>query len=211
MSDQPPPVPPGPSYEPPPAYPASWGVPTPSAEERPVLAEQVRAAAVDAGVVVAWFVVLGVLGALLWWQVTPLAAYTRTSDNGILDEEQLGKQFASDGWFFTIAIAGGLLSGAVLAFWRRRDPVLTVVLLALGGALATFVMIQAGLVFGPADPTKVLPTVPVGAKVPLQLKTSAHTVWFAWSTGAMFGALAVLWIGGDRRPVGSPQDRVPTR
>ncbi|MCW2854802.1 MAG: hypothetical protein JWR52_417 [Marmoricola sp.] len=215
MSEQPPFVPPGPAYEPaqghtaPPVWPP-YGSPVLPPEPRPEPAEQVRLAAIDLGVIAAWFLVAGLLGALIWWQVTPLAEYTRTSDNGVLDEQQLGKQFATDGWFFTIALAGGLLSGIVLALWRRRDPIVTVVLLALGGVFATAVMMQAGLLFGPANPGDVLKTVAVGAKVPLQLKTSAGTVWIAWSMGAMFGALGVLWLGPDRPGVDQrPQPRAP--
>jgi hypothetical protein len=132
-----------------------------------------------------------------------LAAYTRTADNGLLDEQQLGKQFASDGWFFTVAVGAGLLSGIVLMLWRRRDPILTVVLLAVGGVFATAVMMQTGLLLGPADPRGVLKTVAVGAKVPLQLRTTAGTVWIAWSMGAMFGALGVLWLGRDRTAPGT--------
>lgn len=211
MSDETPFVPPGPApapvppagyaqQPPPPPTAPGWSAydPAPPPSPRPEMSEQVRLGAVDLGVVATWFLVAGLIGALIWWQITPLAEYTRTSDNGVLDEQQLGKQFATDGWFFTIAIAGGLLSGILLALWRRRDPILTVVLLALGGVFATFVMMQAGLLFGPADPGAVLKTVAVGAKVPLQLKTSAGTVWIAWSMGAMFGALGVLWLVDDR-------------
>jgi magnesium-transporting ATPase (P-type) len=215
MSDQPPLVPPGPAYEPPQGYAAppvwpSYGTPGLPPEPRPDPAEQVRLGAIDLGVIAAWFLVAGLIGALIWWQVTPLAEYTRTSNNGVLDEQQLGKQFATDGWFFTIALAGGLLSGIILALWRGRDPILTVVLLALGGVFATAVMMQAGLLFGPANPRDVLKTVAVGAKVPLQLKTSAGTVWIAWSMGAMFGALGSLWLGSDgSRPDPRPQQRPP--
>lgn len=210
MSDETPFVPPGPPAVPPAGYappqppppPAQGWMPYDPAGAAPAPrtepAELVRLAAIDLGVVATWFLVAGLLGALIWWQVTPLAEYTRTADNGVLDEQQLGKQFATDGWFFTIAVAGGLLSGVALALWRRRDPILTVVLLAAGGVFATFVMMQAGLLLGPGDPGTALKAVAVGAKVPLQLKTSAGTVWIAWSMGAMFGALGVLWLVADR-------------
>ncbi len=217
MSDQTPFVPPGPAPVPPPGYAQQPPPPPPTPDwmsyqpsrpdpaPRPEPAELVRLGAIDLGVAATWFLLAGLIGALIWWQVTPLAEYTRTSNNGILDEQQLGKQFATDGWFFTIAIAGGLLSGVALALWRHRDPILTVGLLAIGGVFATFVMMKTGLLLGPADPGTVLKTVAVGAKVPLQLKTSAGTVWIAWSMGAMFGALGVLWLVPDRpRPDATP-------
>ena len=58
---------------------------------------------------------LGVLGAFVWWQLTPLAEFTRTATNAQMDEEQLGRQVAADGWFFVVAAVGGLLSGMLLA------------------------------------------------------------------------------------------------
>ncbi|MCW2785076.1 MAG: hypothetical protein JWP74_1593 [Marmoricola sp.] len=162
--------------------------------------ERFREPAIDLSVVLAWFAVLAVVGAVVWWQVTPLAAFTRTKDNGTMDEAQLARQFGTDGWFVVVAAVGGLISGVALTIWRRRDPVWTVVLLVVGGALATLVMLELGLLLGPADPKNVLPTVAVGAKVPLQLKPSAHVVWLVWPGAAVLGSLVVLWATGARQP-----------
>lgn len=145
-------------------------------------------------VVVAWFAVAALVGALIWWKVTPLAEYTRTADNASMDEEQLSKQFGADGWFFVIAAAGGLLSGLVLTWVRRRSPILVVLLLVAGGALATFLMVEVGRLLGPSDPSTVLASAPVGGKVPLQLEVDAHGVWFVWSIAALIGGIIVLWI-----------------
>ena len=90
-----------------------------AAELRDVLTARL----VDLGIALAWFAVLAVVGGLVWWQVTPLAAYTRTATNAVMDEEQLGIQVNADGWFFVIAAVAGLLSGVVLLSWRRRDPI----------------------------------------------------------------------------------------
>jgi hypothetical protein len=152
----------------------------------------------DVAVVLAWFVVAALLGALLWWQITPLAEYTRTATNAEMGEDQLGRQVSADGWFFVIGGVGGLLSGVALSLLRRRDPVATVVLVTLGGLLATWLMLRVGLWLGPANPKDVLTHVPVGHKVPLQLETSADGVLFTWPLGALLGAIAVLW-GSDER------------
>jgi hypothetical protein len=164
--------------------------------------------AADAAVVLGWFVVAGVIGALLWWQVTPLAEFTRTADSAQMGEDQLGRQVASDGWFFVIAMAGGVLSGVALVLLRRRDPVATVVLVTLGSLLAAGLMLKLGLWLGPADPQGVLQDVAVGHKVPLQLKTSTAGVFFAWPIGALLGAVAVLWGSEEtKRPYGAPDPR----
>jgi hypothetical protein len=164
----------------------------------PGLSEEVRAflrrpLVRDAGFVLAWFVVLGLVGAVVWWQITPLAEYTRTADNAQMGEDQLGVQVATDGWFFVIAVVGGLLSGLTLLSLRRRDPVAMVLLVTLGGGLATWLMLRAGLWLGPADPKDALRAAAVGDKVPIQLKPQASAVYFVWPIAALLGAVGVIW------------------
>jgi hypothetical protein len=156
----------------------------------------------DAAFVLAWFVVLAVVAAVVWWQVTPLAEYTRTADNAQMDEQQLGRQVAADGWYVVIAGVGGLLSGIMLLSLRRRDPVATVVLVVLGSLLGGWLMLRLGLWLGPSDPKSVLPHVPVGTKVPLQLEPKATGVLYVWPIMALVGAIGVIWGTDD---VGAPR------
>ncbi|MDQ6687390.1 MAG: hypothetical protein M3Z50_07235 [Actinomycetota bacterium] len=154
---------------------------------------------VDALVVLVWFAVLGAAGALVWWRVTPLAAFTRTSDNAVMGSTELAKQFSTDGWYFVIALVGGLLSGVVLMLWRRRHPLLTVVLVALGGGLAAWVMLRLGLVLGPPKPsTASTMRLPVGSRIPLQLAPQAPGVGFVWPVAALLGALGALLLSPKR-------------
>lgn len=197
-------TPPGPGPE---SWPAP-GAPTapafPVATEQPAASEPpgpnpaIRDALTSVSVVVGWFAVAAVIAAVVWWQVTPLAEFTRTSNNATMDEEQLAKQFGTEGWFFVIAAVAGLVSGAVLVLLRRRNPVLMVVLVTLGGAFATLVMVELGLLLGPSDPASVLASTPVGGKVPLQLKLDAHGLWFIWSIAALVGAIIALWTVESR-------------
>lgn len=153
----------------------------------------------DVALVLAWFVAAAVIGALVWWKVTPLAEYTRTATNAEMGEDQLARQVSADGWFFAIGLVGGLVSGVALLLLRRRDPVVTVVLVAAGALLGSWLMLRVGLWLGPANPKDVLRDVAVGHKVPLQLKTSTAGVDFSWPLGALLGAVAVLWGSEDRR------------
>jgi hypothetical protein len=154
----------------------------------------------DAALVLVWFAVLGVIGALLWWQLTPLAEFTRTDTSAQMGEAQLGRQVATDGWYVAIAAVGGLLSGIALLGWRRRDPLAMVVLVTLGGLLAAWLMVRIGLWLGPADPKTVLRDVAVGDKVPLQLKPHAPGVRYVWPITALIGAIGVIWGLDDHRP-----------
>jgi hypothetical protein len=153
----------------------------------------------DTAVVLVWFVVIGLIGAVLWWQLTPLAEFTRTADNGSMGEEDLGRQVAADGWYFVIAAVGGLLSGIALLALRRRDPVAMVVLVAAGGVVAGWLMLRVGLWLGPPDPQTVLPGASVGDKVPLQLEPQAPGVQFVWPIAALVGAIGVIWGIDDHR------------
>jgi hypothetical protein len=155
----------------------------------------------DAALVLVWFAVVGVLGAVVWWQLTPLAEFTRTATTAQMDEAQLGRQVATDGWYVAIAAVGGLLSGIALVGLRRRDPLAMVVLVAVGGLLAAWLMVRIGLWLGPADPKTVLHDVAVGGKVPLQLKPHASGVWFVWPIAALVGAIAIIWGLDDHRPL----------
>ena len=162
--------------------------------------ELVRDLLVDVAVVVAWFVVLSVVAAVVWWQVTPLAEFTRTATNAQMGESELGRQVSADGWFFTIAAVGGLASGIVLLATRRRDPVVMVVLVTIGGFLAAWLMLRIGLWLGPPDPAHALRDVAVGDKVPMRLEPHADGVRFVWPVAALVGALGVLWGLDEKRP-----------
>ena len=153
----------------------------------------------DLLVVLGWFALAAVVGALIWWQLTPLAEYTRTTANAQMGEEQLGRQVSADGWYFVIATVGGLLSGIVLLSWRHRDPLAMVVLVTLGALLGSWLMLRIGLWLGPANPKHVLPDVAVGAKVPLQLRPHASGVVFVWPITALLGAIGVIWGSDSRR------------
>ena len=153
----------------------------------------------DAGFVLAWFLVLAVLAAVVWWQLTPLAEYTRTADNAQMDEQELGRQVAADGWYVVIAAVGGLFSGIMLLSLRRRDPVATVLLVVLGSLACAWVMLRVGLWLGPADPKSVLPHAAVGSKVPLQLEPKATGVVLVWPVMALVGAIGVIWGTDDVR------------
>lgn len=148
----------------------------------------------DVVVVAVWFVVAGALGAFVWSRVTTLPQLTRAGDNGTLAPDQLVKQVGIDGWFFVIAVVGGLVSGLVLLTWRKRDPVLTVVLVVLGSGLASWLMVELGRALGPEDELTALRQVAEGGHVSMQLQLSAPGVAWVWLVTAAVGALVQLWV-----------------
>lgn len=153
-----------------------------------------RAGVIDVVVVAVWFAVAGAAGAVVWWQVTTLPKLTRSGENASQAPDQLVNQVGIDGWFFVVAAVGGLVSGIILLAWRRRDPLLMVVLVALGGGLASWVMVRAGLALGPAPELTALRELAEGGEVSMQLKLHAPGMTWTWSVAAVLGALLQMWV-----------------
>lgn len=148
----------------------------------------------DVGIVLGWFLVAGVVGAVLWWQLTDLPQATRAQGAVVVEADQLGKEVNIDGWFFVIALVGGLVSGIVLTLWRRRDALLTVVLVTLGGGLASFVMVQLGRLLGPVSEVDALRHKADGAHALMRLQVHATGVLWVWPAAAALGALVYLFV-----------------
>jgi hypothetical protein len=152
------------------------------------------AGAIDALVVALWFAVAGVMGGFVWSRVVTLPKVQKSGNTASVAPEELVKQVGIDGWFVVIALVVGLLSGLLLLAWRRRDPVLMVVLVVLGGGLASWLMVHTGLSFGPGKELAALRKLPNGGEVSTRLKLHATGVTWLWSIGAALGALIYLWV-----------------
>lgn len=148
----------------------------------------------DAAVVLVWFVVLAVVAAVVWWQLVDLPEATRQAGAVVVEADQLGKQVNIDGWFFVLAVVGGLVSGVVLLFWRERDPLLMVVLVVVGATVAAFVMRQVGRWLGPGSATDALRHRANGAHALQPLQVHASGVLWVWPAAAALGALLYLWV-----------------
>ena len=177
---------------------------TPAARPQPTWSTS--AAILDAVVVGASFAAAGLLGGWIWSVVTPLPQVTKTGTNATVASEELAKQVGMDGWFFVIALVGGLVLGVLLLAFRHRDPLLAVVLVTVGGGLASWLMIQFGEALGPGDPVAALRNLPNGAHVSEQLRLHAHGVAWVWPIAAAFGALLYLWVFTKPGSDGGPPD-----
>ena len=157
------------------------------------------AARQDVLVVLGVFLVLGVLGGLLWPVLVTPAEFTKLSTGGTMGENELGKQFGADGWYVVIGFLAALAAGLVLTAWRSRDPLLVSLLLVVGAAVAAGVMALVGPWTGPSDPEAALRAAKVGAKVPESLDVDSFSIYLAWPFGALVGALFVL-VGANTPP-----------
>ena len=146
----------------------------------------------DAAIVLGTFLVLGVLGGLLWWALVSPAEFTKFTSGGEMAENELSKQFGADGWFVVIGFLAGLVAGLVLTAWRTRDPLLTSLLLVVGAVVAASAMTLVGGWLGPGDTDQALRAAAVGGRVPEPLDVDTITVYLGWPIGALAGALFVL-------------------
>ncbi|MGH3414495.1 MAG: hypothetical protein ACRDPH_15575 [Marmoricola sp.] len=161
--------------------------------------------ALDALVVLGTLAVLGVLGGLVWNALVTLPVFRRTSHGAVLGQVQLAGFIGIDGWFVVIALVAGLVAGALLMYFRPGDPLLTVVLLLAGGGLASWLMVQVGLLVGPDDPAAVLKHLTAGHTAAVQLHPHAAGVELVWPLAALIGGVVVLLgtgpdAGYRRRP-----------
>lgn len=148
----------------------------------------------DAAWVLGTFVVLGLVGAFVWWLLVDPAMFTKARSGGLtMGEAELGKRFATDGWFVVIAAVLGLVSGSVLTWWRSRDFLATTVLLVVGSVVATGLMALVGRLLGPADPGRLVASAEVGDRLPMQLAVTADVAYLVWPIAVLVGALFVLW------------------
>ncbi len=138
-------------------------------------------------------VVLGAVCGVLWWWAVDPALYTKLRNGAAMGEVQLGKRFNADGWYVVLGLVPGLVAGAVLTWWRSRDPLLTAGLLLVGSVAAAAVMAYVGHLLGPGDPHAVLANATAGTHAAVRLDVSAWTAYLAWPIGALAGALVVLW------------------
>jgi hypothetical protein len=164
----------------------------------------------DAAVVLGGLLILGVLCGVLWWLLVNPAEFTKTRDGGVMTEDDLSRQFATDGMYAVIAGVAGLLSGLALTWWRAMDPLVTSVLLVVGSVVAAAAMALTGYLLGPGDPGAALSAAQVGARVPERLDVDALTVYLAWPVAVLAGALVVLLgsVSDDDRD-GHPGADVP--
>jgi hypothetical protein len=169
-----------------------------------VTPERLRAFFADLAIVLVVFAALGAVGAVLWNQLVDLPRFSATAQGGSMGELQLTRYIGIDGWFAVIGLVLALAAGAVLLLLRPAEPVEMVVLVVLGGAVASWLMLTLGLHLGPGDPGAALRHAATGTTVPVQLKPQAKGVELAWPIGAALGALLVLVFVSPRPDDGPP-------
>lgn len=172
----------------------------------------VRRIGAETGIIVGVFAIASLVAALIWNAVAdlPLMIQLGSGKSTIVFGSLIQQQEVSDAavqamkvvridaTYLFVSAPIALLLGAGLAYWRRRTPVTTVVLIALISVCAAALMERFGLWIGPANPIDVLKAAKVGASASAQLKVQATGVLLVWPAAALLGALAVLLVAPAR-------------
>lgn len=158
------------------------------------MSKQPGSALADVAAVLGTFLLAGVACAVAWWLLTDLPEFTKVGGGGgSMGELQLAERFNADGWFAVLGAVGGFVCGAGLTWWRSRDPLLTVLLVLVGSAIAAWTTANLGGLFGPGDPDVALDAAAPGQTVPAELTVSATAAYLVWPIAALLGTLMVLW------------------
>lgn len=148
----------------------------------------------DATVVVLAAALVGaVCGALweLWW--TPPTGLVR-DHVWYPDLDGVRQLFTGTGVYVVVALTGGVLLGAVCAWFFDRVELVTLVAVAAGSVLAAWLMFEVGTALAPPDPTTAATTAEDYTELPGTLEVEGDGAFVAFPAGALTG-IAVVFIG----------------
>ncbi|WP_121252592.1 hypothetical protein [Nocardioides ferulae] len=149
--------------------------------------------------VLALFALGGALCGVLWqWWWEPADG---VASGGVwyTNEAGLREAFSGTATYVVVALAGGLVLGALCAHLFHRAEVFTLVAVALGAGLAAWLMWQVGVQLGPGDPDELARVADDGTRIPDDLSVTGRTPFAAFPVGALSGLAAVYLLLLDRR------------
>ncbi|MFI6692417.1 ABC transporter permease [Streptomyces sp. NPDC050433] len=142
----------------------------------------------------------GVLLGLLWLWLSPRVPLIAGDSAVFLKDTEGEEAIGADGTFVLLALGFGVVSAALVFFFRRRGGVPLVVGLALGGLLASGLAWLVGWVLGPDDVVAQARAVGQGATFDAPLELNARGALLAWPVAAMLVHLALTALFGPRDP-----------
>ncbi|MFI9624249.1 ABC transporter permease [Streptomyces sp. NPDC052042] len=154
-------------------------------------------------VVVALLVTVSGVGlGVLWVWLAPRVPLISDGTAVFLRDSEGEEAIGADGTFVLLALGFGILSAALVFWFRRRGGIAVVVALAAGGVLGSLLAWRLGVWLGPEQDV-VAHARAVGRGVvfdaPLQLRTAA-AAWLAWPVAAMVTHLVLTALFGPRDP-----------
>jgi hypothetical protein len=170
----------------------------------------------EAAVITVAMALGGVLLGVVWNWLAPRVPLVGDVVDGrwvVYVRDTEGEQAAGvDGTFTLLALAFGVLTGALVFLLRRRGGVPVVVALGLGGLLGSLLAWRVGVWLGPAqDVLAHAKDVGRGVAFSAPLKLAAKGALLTWSIGALLVHLGLTSLFGPRdpEPHAYPQEPAP--
>ncbi|MDT0320755.1 ABC transporter permease [Streptomyces millisiae] len=126
-----------------------WGAASPPAPAEPVARRWWREIRGALLVAVPVAVLTGPLLGLLWLWRAPRVPLVASGNDVILAEPEGQQAFGADGTFFLAGLAVGAVAGVLVFLLRRHGGVASVIGLAAGALLGSFIAWRIGVWFGP--------------------------------------------------------------
>lgn len=148
----------------------------------------------DVAVVLVAAALVGTLAGVLWesWWEPPTGLVL---DHVWYPDLQGVKQlFSGTSRYVVVGLVGGVLLGAVSAWFFHRVELVTLVAVAVGSVLAGWLMVQVGSALSPPDPAVAARTSEDYTELPGTLEIEGRGALVAFPAGALTG-LAVVFIG----------------
>jgi len=148
----------------------------------------------DVALVVAGAALLGAVCGVLWelWWSPPTGVVL--DHVWYPDLEGVRQLFTGTGLYTLIALAGGVLLGAVCAWFFDRMELVTLAAVAAGSVLAAWLMFEVGTALAPPDPAAAAGTAEDLTALPGTLEVEGDGAFVAFPAGALTG-IAVVFIG----------------
>ncbi|MEV7428848.1 MULTISPECIES: hypothetical protein [unclassified Nocardioides] len=158
----------------------------------------IRVLVLQALAAVALLVVAGAAAGAVWFQLwTPTPGVVQDG-RWFTDEDGLRHAFAGTGLYVLVAVAAGLLSGALVAFLLDRAELVTLAATLVGAALGGWLMLRLGLHWSPADPEVLARTARDGTELDSALTVDVPHAWLAFPGAALLGT-AVVFLATTKR------------
>ncbi|WP_139175469.1 hypothetical protein [Nocardioides lianchengensis] len=152
--------------------------------------------------VVALFAALGLGAGWLWFRIWDAPPGVVSDHTWYPDPYMPGQaaEFDAVAIYVLVALAAGVLGGVVCAFLLARAEVVTVAAVAVGSALAAWLMALVGSALGPADPDVLAKTAEDGTKLSGDLVLTGVSPYVALPLGALGAVLVVFLATPGHRP-----------
>jgi hypothetical protein len=161
-------------------------------------------------IVVASYAAVGAAAGWLWHARWHPAVGQVIQHGWYPDEAGLRGDFSGTGLYVLVAAGAGLLLGLVVAFLGGRRPILTLVGVVAGSALAAWLMVLVGEGLSPAeDPHVAAKTANEGDKLPSTLRVSGLSPLLILPMGSLaaVGLVYVMFSGSSPEPGVSTEPR----